>query len=118
MFGDARSKSSACTAAWLATDAVAELLRYGIEGNGGTGKFPFVETDPVPKLVEALVRTAEIERAGYKANPFDDEIQQLGQLIAALRKFHWDYMGVELPSFETGSRPRASIPPQDERGPE
>lgn len=83
---------SAIIAAAQASDALAEVLRYAQEGNA-IGAWPFGESDPTPKFVEAVIRTAEIQIEKFEGHgSFQDEVDQLGQLIAACRKFLQDWV--------------------------
>jgi hypothetical protein len=86
-------KGSALIAAAQLSDSLAECLRYVQEGDAFAG-IPFGEVDPLPKIAEAIIRLAEIELEYFSAKSpiFTDEVEQVGQLIAANRKFLNDWI--------------------------
>ena len=87
-------QESAFLAVVSLTDATAALANFAKEGPQ-LPLWPFGETDVLTPLAEGLIRAAEIEQAGFRehGNSFEDEIEQIGQLIAALGKFLSDWNG-------------------------
>ncbi|MBT0667001.1 hypothetical protein HT136_01295 [Novosphingobium profundi] len=83
----AQAHRSTLLAASLAGDAVAELLRFHIEGP--ICNWPFnEEAHPVARLAEALLRTARVEASCLDIQPLaKDYCESLGQLAAACSKF-------------------------------
>lgn len=76
----------AILAASGAGDAVAELLRFHLEG--AVCNWPFGDAQPVEKLAEALLRAARIEGDILEVQPAAaDYRSSLGQLAGACIKF-------------------------------
>lgn len=91
MAGD---RISAMIAAHAASDALAELLRFASDGKATDDPFD-PETDVVALLVEALARTAEIERTTLERRglAWTEDREALSQLISACRRFQYDWIG-------------------------
>ena len=85
------NNEAAIVAAAQASDATSELLRYAREGAYGQ-RSAFGETEPTPKLAEALMLSIEIELAEDKILD-DDERESLDQLKAAAARFIEGWMG-------------------------
>lgn len=87
-------QESAFLAVVSQSDAMAALAMFAKEGPA-LPLSPFGQTDVLTLLVEGLIRAAEIEQASYceHRNLFEDEIESIGQLIAALAKFCSDWCG-------------------------
>jgi hypothetical protein len=86
----AHHRDEAILAVVAASDAIASMANYVNEGPT-LPEWPFGEAEPMAKLTEALIRTAEIELEAYCSAGFADEDEQIGQLIAACRKFIKDW---------------------------
>ena len=82
---------AAIVAAAQASEATCELLRYAREGAHGQ-RSAFGETEPTPKLAEALMLSIEIELAHDKILDHDER-ESLGQLQAAAARFIDGWMG-------------------------
>ena len=83
------ARAPAVAAAQAASSAAAELLRYFREG--ATCNRPFGIEDPVAELADALDIVIEIESDFLEQQPgYAEELSQLGQLLAAVRKWQSD----------------------------
>lgn len=82
----------ALIAAHSASAALAELLRFAREGNTSLGH-PFDDVNAVAQLAEAAAIMAEIEQEDLREREegWADDIEMLGQLVAACRKFLVDW---------------------------
>lgn len=89
-------EESAIKAAQCASIAASELLRFQQDGP----IWPlaaFGEADPIMKLLEALIRTGEIERSVYSRWPVQcDALAIVDQLLANLKTAYIDLVGREL----------------------